>query len=72
MKIGLVSHLRKAAALKVAREFLDIVEGLERDGKGISLVIDEDLKNELNEDRFSSAAVEKMDPRMIICIGGDG
>ena len=72
MKIGLVSHLRKGAALKVSREFLDIVEEMESGGKGISLVIDEDLKKELGEERFRSSSVEKMDARMVICIGGDG
>jgi len=72
MKIGLVSHLKKGAALKVAREFLDMVQGMEQEGKGISLVIEEDLKKELGEERFASSSVEKMDTRMIICIGGDG
>ncbi|MGA1872182.1 MAG: NAD(+)/NADH kinase [Thermoplasmatota archaeon] len=72
MKIGLVSHLRKKNALKVARDVVDLVWKMEQEGKGISLVLDDELGRELQEERFPSAPVEKMDSRMVVCIGGDG
>ncbi|MBN1390288.1 MAG: NAD(+)/NADH kinase [Candidatus Thermoplasmatota archaeon] len=72
MKLGLVAHLKKKGAISVANEVVEIVHKMEQDGKGISLVIEKELKDLLGEDRFPGASVERMNPRIIICIGGDG
>lgn len=72
MKIGLVAHLKKKKALEVSKNIIELVHGMEGKGKGISLVVDSDLNEELGDVSFPSAPVEEMDCRMVFCVGGDG
>jgi NAD+ kinase len=72
MKIGLVAHLKKKKALEVARNIIDIVHGMEGKGKGISLIIDAELNEQLEDERFPSSTIEDMECRMVFCVGGDG
>ncbi|MBN1539484.1 MAG: NAD(+)/NADH kinase [Candidatus Thermoplasmatota archaeon] len=72
MKLGLVAHPKKKEAIMVAGEVVELVHKMEQDGKDISLVIEKELRDVLGEVRSPGASVEKMAPRIIICIGGDG
>lgn len=72
MKIGLVAHLKKKKALSVSKDIIDLVHRMEDEGKGITLLIENELGEVLGEDRFHSSSIEDMDCRMIFCVGGDG
>ncbi|MGA1866535.1 MAG: NAD(+)/NADH kinase [Thermoplasmatota archaeon] len=72
MKLGLVANVKKREAIKVAGEVVELIQKMEKEGKGISLIIEKELRDVLKEERFPGASVEKMNPRIIICIGGDG
>jgi NAD+ kinase len=72
MKIGLVAHLKKKKALEVSRDVIELIHRMETEGKGISLVVDQELNETLNDERFPSSSVEDMECRMVFCVGGDG
>jgi len=72
MRIGLVVHTKKKKALIAAQELIAIAGELSDEGREIELVLDEELKGEVRDDTFEFSPIEKIDARILICIGGDG
>lgn len=72
MRIGLVAHNRKKAALEVARDIISWSNQKNNGGKEIDLVVYDKDSSVLNIPGINYSPISEMDADAIICVGGDG